>query len=203
MIFTPLITRPTLPRTLMSSLLFCCPGAVFASIDTTQQQFFQNLTALCGKAFVGKVVVGNASDDSMRNQPLLMHVRECSDTEIKVPFFVGEDRSRTWVITKTDTGLRLKHDHRHQDGSMDKVTMYGGDTTTAGTAEQQLFPADRYSKDMFSANNRAVSNGNTWLVEIQPGKTYRYGLKRQGREFVVEFDLTKEVTAPPAPWGHK
>lgn len=200
MIFNRLMTRPTL---LLTSLLLCTPSSVFANTEVAQQQFFQNLTALCGKAFAGKVVVGNTSDDSMRSQQLLMHVRECSDSEIKVPFHVGEDRSRTWVITKTETGLRLKHDHRHSDGSMDKVTMYGGDTTTAGTAEQQLFPADQYSKDMFTANNRAVSNGNTWRVEIQPGKIYRYGLKREGREFVVEFDLTKEVTPPPAPWGHK
>ncbi len=189
-------------KILLSSLLLSCSGAVVADTAAAQQQFFQQLSTLCGKAFAGKVVKGNASDDKMRSQQLLMHVRECSDTEIKVPFHVGEDRSRTWVITKTDTGLRLKHDHRHKDGSSDKVTMYGGDTQSAGTAQQQLFPADQYSKEMFTANNMAVSNGNTWLVEILPGKSYRYGLSRQGREFMVEFDLTKEVTPPPAPWGH-
>lgn len=189
--------------TFASALLSVSIQSATASPTAAQQQFFQHLSALCGKAFAGKVVVGNASDDKMRSQSLLMHVRECSDTEIKVPFHVGKDRSRTWVITKTDTGLRLKHDHRHQDGSSDKVTMYGGDTRSAGTAEQQLFPADQYSKEMFTANNMAVSNGNTWLVEVQPGKIYRYGLKREGREFMVEFDLTKEVTPPPAPWGHK
>lgn len=199
MIFNRLIAAPAL----LSSFLLCTSSSAFANTEVAQQQFFQNLTALCGKAFAGKVVVGNASDDNMRSQQLLMHVRECSDSEIKVPFHVGEDRSRTWVISKTATGLRLKHDHRHQDGSMDKVTMYGGDTETPGTAELQLFPADPYSKEMFTANNRAVSNGNTWLVEIQPGKIYRYGLKREGREFMVEFDLTKEITAPAAPWGHQ
>ncbi|WP_306521283.1 hypothetical protein [Rheinheimera sp.] len=200
MIFSRFFTH----KALLGAVLLCSANSAFANnITATQQQFFQNLTALCGKAFVGTVVKGNASDDKMRSQPLLMHVRECSDTEIKVPFHVGEDRSRTWVISKTDTGLRLKHDHRHKDGSADKVTMYGGDTTTTGTAELQLFPADQYSKNMFIANKMAVSNGNTWLLEIQPGKIYRYGLKREGREFMVEFDLTKAVTAPPAPWGHK
>lgn len=188
---------------LLGSLLLSCSGAVLADTATAQQQFFQHLSELCGKAFAGKVVKGNASDDKMRSQTLVMHVRQCSDTEIKVPFYVGDDRSRTWVISKTDSGLRLKHDHRHQDGSPDKVTMYGGDTQSAGTAKQQLFPADQYSKDMFTANNMAVSNGNTWLVEIEPGQSYRYGLSREGREFMVEFDLTKEVPAPPAPWGHR
>ena len=33
-----------------------------------------------------------------------MHVRSCTPTEIRVPFHVGEDRSRTWVITRTDGG---------------------------------------------------------------------------------------------------
>lgn len=189
-------------KVLCSSLLLATSPVAFANATAVQHQFFQQLSTLCGKAFAGKVVKGNASDDKMRSQQLLMHVRECSDTEIKVPFHVGDDRSRTWVITKTNTGLRLKHDHRHKDGSADKVTMYGGDTQSAGTAQQQLFPADQYSKDMFTAHNMAVSNGNTWLVEILPGKSYRYGLSRQGREFMVEFDLTKPVTPPPAPWGH-
>ena len=174
-----------------------------AELAKPQEQFFQAISSLCGKAFAGKIVAGNASDDKMRSQTLVMHVRECSDQEIKVPFHVGVDRSRTWVISKTATGLRLKHDHRHEDGSADKITLYGGDTASAGSAEQQLFPADQYSKDMFSANNMAVSNGNTWLVAIVPGKSYRYGLSREGREFRVEFDLSKEISPPPAPWGHK
>ena len=46
-----------------------------------------------------------------------MHVRECSEDAIRIPFHVGEDRSRTWVVTRTANGLRLKHDHRHEDGS--------------------------------------------------------------------------------------
>jgi hypothetical protein len=40
---------------------------------------------------------------------------------------VGSDRSRTWVFTKTAASVRLKQDHRHKDGSEDRVTQYGGD----------------------------------------------------------------------------
>jgi hypothetical protein len=54
----------------------------------------------------------------------------------------AEDRSRTWVITRTATGLRLKHDYRHTDGTPDALTMYGGDTVGPGTAQRQSFPAD-------------------------------------------------------------
>jgi hypothetical protein len=195
-----------------ATIVLCCavslaPLGVNATVvdakPKAQTEFLANLAALCGKAFAGKVIKGNASDDKMRSQQLVMHVRECSGQQVKIPFHVGEDRSRTWVFRQTATGLQLKHDHRHQDGSSDKVTMYGGDTASPGTANAQAFPADAESKALFSANQMAVSNANTWLVEIVPGQYYRYGLTRPGREFMVEFDLTKAVTPPPAPWGHR
>ena len=189
-------------KILLSSLLLSCSGAVVADTAAAQQQFFQQLSTLCGKAFAGKVVKGNASDDKMRSQQLLMHVRECSDTEIKVPFHVGEDRSRTWVITKTDTGLRLKHDHRHKDGSSDKVTMYGGDTASMGTSQKQSFPIDQASIDNFMQNGLTQSVTNVWHIEVTPN-TFSYLLTREARHFQVDFDLTQPQPFPPVPWGHE
>ena len=80
-----------------------------------------------------------------------MHVRKCSDSSLEVPFHVGKDASRTWIITKTGSGLSLKHDHRHKDGSHDVSTMYGGHTLDAGWDQVQSFPADEYSKQLFIA----------------------------------------------------
>ncbi len=75
----------------------------------------------------------NVPDDpALSAATLVMHVRECSDAEIRIPFFVDDDRSRTWVLSRTDTGLGLKHDHRHEDGTEDSVTQYGGDTAHTG-----------------------------------------------------------------------
>ena len=187
---------------IFSALLLLSTTATANTLPASQQQFFDAIKAYCGQSFAGTLVKSNDSDKEMLSKTLVMHVRECSDTELKVPFHVGDDHSRTWVITKTTAGLRLKHDHRHQDGSSDKITMYGGDTATQGSATKQAFPADQHSKTMFAANNMNASSGNTWFVEIEPGKLYRYGLKRQGREFEVEFDLTKPVATPPTPWGH-
>ena len=68
------------------------------------------------------------ADASFTGQRLVMDVRQCTDDEIRIPFHVGKDRSRTWVISRTATGLRLKHDHRHEDGTSDALTMYGGDS---------------------------------------------------------------------------
>lgn len=186
---------------LICMLLMPATTCIAATPDP-QLQFFSQIKAHCGKAYLGKVLKGNASDQAMREQSLVMHVRECSDSELKVPFHIGDDRSRTWIISKTTDGLQLKHDHRHADGSADKITMYGGTTIAKGTENSQYFPADQFSKAMFIANNMTASTGNTWLIEIIPGKVLRYGLKREGREFMVEFDLTKAIATPPAPWGH-
>jgi hypothetical protein len=166
--------------------------------------FLQRVAAHCGQAFEGRIVANEPADpnDPFVGQRLVMHVRECRDGELMIPFHVGEDRSRTWIITRTETGLRLKHDHRHQDGTDDVLTMYGGDTTTPGTERRQEFPVDAFSKDLFERENRQVSMTNVWAMEIEPKQTLVYELARPGRSFRVAFDLTTPVEAPPAPWGH-
>jgi hypothetical protein len=106
------------------------------------------------------------------------------------------------VITRHGTGLRLKHDHRHADGSADKTTMYGGDTSAAGSAVRQTFPVDADSIALFLAQGMQASLTNTWAMEIRPGSEFVYELSRPGgRLFRVSFDLTQPVPAPPAPWG--
>lgn len=170
-------------------------------LPAEQEAFWQALRALCGRAFAGRVVEStSATDAALAGQRLIMHVRSCGDTEIRIPFHVGENRSRTWVITRTATGLRLKHDHRHEDGSEDKVTQYGGDTAGAGEAGEQSFPADA-----FTANLLPAARTNVWTLRVAPGKTLSYRLVRaaEGRRFRVEFDLTRPVAAPPPPWGSK
>ncbi|KTD98661.1 hypothetical protein [Pseudoalteromonas sp. H71] len=165
--------------------------------------FFKNIAAHCGKAFEGKVSIDNAKGlSSFDNKKLIMHVRKCTDSELQVPFHVGDDASRTWIITKTGSGLSLKHDHRHEDGTDDASTMYGGHTLDAGYAQMQSFPADQYSKELFVAQGIAQSAGNTWQMYIYP-EVFTYRLIRQGREFKVDFDLTKSITPPAAPWGYE
>lgn len=159
-----------------------------------QDAFFANLSELCGQRFVGQVVTDDPADADFRSQRLLMHVRDCSDTEIRIPFWVGEDRSRTWVISRNDAGgLTLKHDHRDPDGTEHTLHWYGGDTATEGTATRQEFPVDPFSIDLFNANDAAVSTTNVWAVEVNPGETYVYELARENRLLRVAFDLTEPV----------
>lgn len=185
-------------------------GAALSGCATTpppanpQDGFFNALTHHCGKAYAGALVTGDAADADMRGQPMVMHVRVCTADRIEIPFHVAAsgawDRSRTWIITRTASGLQLKHDHRHADGSADVLTMYGGDTADAGNAARQSFPADAPSIALFRSNGRAASVTNIWAVEVDE-RRFAYELRRSGRHFRVEFDLTAPVAAPPAPWG--
>ncbi len=174
-----------------------------ANQTNPQDQFFSRLSTLCGKAFEGRITSPTVEADASFAGRLVMHVRDCSENEIRIPFHVGANRSRTWVITRTGSGLRLKHDHRHEDGSEDKLTQYGGDTMSEGTAARQEFPADRESKELFTSQNIPVSVANVWAMEAEPGRAFAYELRRPGRFFRVEFDLRRPVAAPPPAWGSR
>jgi hypothetical protein len=196
-------------RFALIALLLLNPMALHATQTVTpaplvsiasHDAFFNNLRKLCGKAFEGKVSIDNPASTGFEGR-LVMHVRRCSDSQIQIPFHVGDNHSRTWIISKTGSGLQLKHDHRHDDGTNDTSTMYGGHTLDAGWANAQSFPADQYSKELFVSAGNPQSNGNTWQMYIYPEK-FTYRLVREGREFRVDFDLTKPVALPPSPWGY-
>ncbi|HET9356168.1 MAG TPA: hypothetical protein VFO42_08400 [Sphingomicrobium sp.] len=171
---------------------------------TPADAFMAAIARHCGKAYAGRVVTTDAADSDFASKSLVMHVRDCRANEIRIPFHVGEDHSRTWILTRTATGLRLKHDHRHADGSSDVLTMYGGETATAGSATRQEFPVDAESIALFTREKREVSNSNIWAMEIHSAM-FAYELRRPpipgGRFLRVEFDLSRPVPAPPPPWG--
>jgi hypothetical protein len=183
-------------------LLFVLSGCATLPSAAPQDQFFSRLSALCGRAFEGRIASPPVeADRAFAGQRLVMHVRDCSSDTIRIPFHVGENRSRTWVVTRTAAGLRLKHDHRHEDGSEDRLTQYGGDTVAPGTAARQEFPADAFSRDLFMRENSPQSVPNVWAMEAEPGRLFAYELRRPGRFFRVDFDLSRPIAAPAAPWG--
>jgi hypothetical protein len=154
---------------------------------------------LCGSAFAGTLRQAPQGDTSFIGVDLVMHARECGDDEIRIPFHVGSNRSRTWIVSRTAEGLRLKHDHRHEDGDEDEITQYGGDTRGPGSATSQEFYADAHTAALIPA-----AATNVWTIELEPGRTLAYALRREGtdRRFRIEFDLGRPIPAPPAPWGH-
>lgn len=184
------------------------PEATAASIAMQPvDAFMDRIRSHCGQAFAGRIIADEpppTGEDPFTGKELVMHVRGCVTHELRIPFHVGEDRSRTWILTRTESGLRLKHDHRHEDGTPDATTMYGGDTASSGSALRQEFPVDADSIVLFEATGRKVSTTNTWAMEIEPGQRFLYELSRPGgRMFQVEFDLTKPIAPPLPPWGHE
>lgn len=160
--------------------------------------FWSELTKYCGKAFAGKVAAAPAEDTTFKDKSLVMHVRSCEKDRIRVPFMVGDDRSRTWVLTIKGGRIELRHDHRHADGKPDAVTMYGGSATNAGTAARQMFPADEQTVRVVPA-----AAANVWWIDLVSGDHFSYNLRRMGtdRFFSIKFDLKTPIKPPDAPWG--
>ena len=165
--------------------------------DLRGETLWAALQPLCGKAYAGRMTAGTEpSDEAFGSQRMIMHVSECSHTTIRIPFHVGKNRSRTWVLTRGEDFLRLKHDHRHEDGTPDAVTQYGGDA-----AESNGLSVD-FLADAYTANMLPAAATNIWTIAITPEKMFSYALRReaQGRRFKVEFDLSQPVSPPPPAW---
>lgn len=160
---------------------------------TPQDAFFERISSMCGKNFEGRLATPVAADPDFAGKRLLARGGTCTKNEVRIAFDVGDDRSRTWIITRTPEGLRLKHRHMLKDGTEDPVSQYGGDTVAVGTAMRQKFPADAFSKAMFTARDMTVSLPNVWAFEIEPGSAMTYELARPGRLLRVTFDLSRPV----------
>jgi hypothetical protein len=159
--------------------------------QTPADAFMANLAGLCGQVHQGRLTTTDPADRDFAGKTLVMGPVRCEGTVIAVPFAVGEDRSRTWVISRNGEGLRLKHVHRHADGHEDKVSQYGGDTQAPGSSTRQEFPADEFSKELFRQNGLERSITNVWAFEVVPGRHVAYELRRPNRFFRVEFALPR------------
>jgi len=148
--------------------------------------FRENLEPLCGKTFTGKLVYPEEGREPFSSNPLSMTVAVCNPDIVKIPFQVGNDRSRTWVLTFSDDGLQLKHDHRHEDGTPDDVTNYGGLASSESTAWEVHFPADEETAEMLPR-----AKNNVWTMAIdRDAKIFSYILSVDGRKAVqVDFDI--------------
>lgn len=206
---------PALLAALALAVVSCDPGEppedldeepdVAEGVSAEQEAFWSSMQQLCGQALSGGVEAERAIENPIEDREMVMHVRVCREDEIQIPVHVeteeGEwNRSRTWVLTREDAGLRLKHDHRHEDGSEEEITWYGGDTEDAGEPGRQQFHADEHTADLIPE-----AATNVWTMEIEPGERFTYQLVREGTERMVRWtwDLDDTVDPPPAPWGHE
>ena len=200
---------------LVFALAACASTPGTSALPAPQEAFWDALSSHCGAAYAGGLESEDARDADWAGKRMVAHWADCSNTRIAIAFHVedaaapgGWNRSRTWIVTRTNDGLRLKHDHRHEDGSEDALTQYGGDTLSSGTARVQDFPVDAYSIAMFEREGLDVSVTNVWRMEVTPqgdrGARFTYQLTRRNdptRLFRVEFDASTPVTPPPPAWG--
>ena len=179
----------------LSSLFSICT----AQNTSGATEFWTELQTHCGQSFEGQITAGGSANDSFSGKKLVMHVKSCENNRIRIPFFVGDDKSRTWVLTFENNKIQLKHDHRHKDGTPDKVTQYGGMAPNTGMANLQFFPADQETADLLP---KAATN--LWWITLDK-KVFSFNLRRIGsdRLFTVTFDLSKPIDNPSAPWGWK
>lgn len=181
-------------------LLLISPMFLLAQNEPGSIQFIDQLRAHCGKSYEGVITEGAKEGDGFTGEKLVMHVRSCEDKVIMVPFHVGENHSRTWVLTlQDDNRILLKHDHRNQDGSEEKTTQYGGMSANTGLSNIQTFPADQFTADLIPR----ASNNVWWFTIDDEHITYNLKVTGSDRQFSVQFDLSKEVETPPTPWGHE
>lgn len=164
--------------------------------NTGAEEFWENLKNHCGKSYEG-VLTFPEDDPDFGGKKLIMHVRSCSENQIKIPFFVGEDKSRVWILTKKGNVLELDHEHRHENGVPDKITMYGGVSSNSGQSTIQVFPANQHTIDLLPE-----ASANVWWLTLDHNK-FTYNLRRldSDRLFTVTFDLSNPVETPEKPWG--
>jgi hypothetical protein len=167
------------------SLLFVS-SFLFAQTD---KAFFNELKSLEGKTFYGKAIYmpDTTKANDFWGKELKFTVNKSKKYVLRMPFQVGENKSRTWVLTKSKNGIQLKHDHRHDDGSPDSITNYGGDSDVKiSTALAQYFPADAFTAKLIPA-----ASTNRWIMEFSPDKKkFYYILQRDNvMRFKAEFNL--------------
>ena len=151
--------------------------ATFAGQSESQDAYFQMIAGFCGTSFTGQSSFPEDPGDSFRGKELVAYIETCGPDEIRIPFNVGEDHSRTWVLRRVEGGLQLKHDHRHADGTPDEVTMYGGTTLSSGSHLAQSFPADDYTADLIPE-----AATNEWFLSFsEDGTELTYYLERHGK----------------------
>lgn len=160
----------------------------------THAAFLAQYGPYCGAAYAGRsVMVDLGEDHPLEGARLRMTIERCTDDEVRIPFQVDDDRSRTWILTRTDRGLRLAHDHRYEDGTEHDANFYGGFADDRGSATRQFFPSDART-----IADRPAREINVWSKEFDlENERYYYRLYlRDELRYEAEFDLTRPLAVP-------
>ena len=152
-------------------------AAVKEIIVSAEEAFFQNISERCVDTYFGDSVFPDDPEHELYGAKLQMTIESCTEDEIRIPFQVNDDKSRTWILTLSDEGLLFKHDHRHEDGTPDEITNYGGWAADGGSPTMMSFPADSDTADLLP---EAVTN--MWTMELDlTNNQFTYFLERHSQ----------------------
>ncbi len=154
-----------------------CMFSVLSLSAQANQAFIETLISACGSVYVGTMTFPTEGQDSFMGKTLVADLAHCSENKVSIPFAVGDDKSRTWHISLEGQSLSLKHEHRHDDGSLDEVTDYGGTAINQSSALSQSFPADAHTKTLIPD-----AATNVWTLTFSEDKqTLTYHLERHDK----------------------
>lgn len=187
-------------KILLSSILISTLSLAACAVpsEDPRDAFFENLTALCGGSYLGQITSDQAVDADWIASVLIVGPVTCTSDAIRMPLAVGDDTSRTWVVSQSDEGLEFRHEHTEPDGSPSAVTQYGGYALIGGSAERHDFPADELTRENFYENGLTVSLPNIWTLNFD-GETLGYGLFRPATETDPARDFRAVFAVQPAP----
>jgi len=156
-----------------------------AGLSPAQAGFWANLHQLCGARLEGRELFSAAGRDRWAERAMHLDFAHCDDREIRVPFRVDEDTSRTWLLQVEGARLRLRHQHLEADGTPEAHNLYGGYADPEGSAWMQHFPADAYTEEHLGDGLARV-----WTLSLSEDlRTLRYGLRYAG-DLVFEAAFT-------------
>ncbi len=167
-----------------------------------EDSFWNSLAMQCDSIFKGLSSYPSDAEDSFFGKELVANFNNCTDTQIQIPFHVGDNTSRTWIFSRLENGkIQLKHQHLHDDGSVDEVSNYGGTSDGGEVITKQgitnihvHFPADDFTKQLLPE-----ASTNVWTIELISDKNtaqdvMTYNLYRHSKKrFIASLSKTPEI----------
>jgi hypothetical protein len=179
---------------LMSVLLLPASVSCGPPASGPESDFLSKYDEYCGYAYEGESTLVELGDDHpLEGASLLMILDGCTADEVRIPFHVDDDRSRTWIVRRMDDGrLHLSHDHRYPDGTEYDANMYGGYSDGEGNSRTVYFPADHAT-----IAERPAREINRWSKSFDHSNEYYFYrlYLRDTLRYEARFDLSEPLSA--------
>ena len=172
---------------LVAFLLGCSAAKPIASRQPAT--FYKQLQQHCGKKLTGTVLYPGGKEAPFQGMHIWLEIDQCNEKEIRMPIKLDDKIYRTLILGRDNTGpgYTLRHENKRPNGTQAEFSMYGGQTTNAGSNFLLVFPADSYSRQLMGAEMNYV-----WSLAINSDRTtLSYMVETDGKlNLQLDFDLT-------------